>query len=162
MLVFFRIYSHISWTNLWQICATQYSCTRLLKRITAFTTRGKRATKSTMIEREISTPGVSYQYRRYSSSKLQIPFPKRKKRMNNNTATKRPASKTSTHYCNAQDMQSRNTETKQKISACNHASICRTYARPSHLSTHLHIDMWSYFSRCSSEATVFLRTKHVK
>ena len=62
----------------------------------------------------------------------------------NNTATKRPASKTLTHYCNAQDMQSRNTETKQEISACNHASICRTYVKPSHISTHLHIDMWSY------------------
>ena len=96
-----------------------------------------------MIEREISTPGVSYQYRRYTVLQNYKSLFRKKKRMNN-TATKRPASKTLTHYYNAQDMQSRNTETKQEISACNHASICRIYVKPSHLSTHLHIDMWSY------------------
>ena len=59
-----------------------------------------------------------------------------------NTATKR---QNTFGHCNAQeDVQDQLSKKKQRISACNHDSPALKIVKSSLLSTHLHIDMWSY------------------
>ena len=59
-----------------------------------------------------------------------------------NTATKRQS--TFGHYSAQEDTQDQLTKKKQRISTCNHDSFPLKIVKPSPLSTHLHIDMWSY------------------
>ena len=59
-----------------------------------------------------------------------------------NIATKRQS--TFGHYNAQEDVQDQLSTKKQCINACNYATLPLKIAKPSPLSTHLHIDMWSY------------------